>query len=372
MEFIFATLIAFVITAIAVPVTIVVAKRYGLVDDPEKRPHPAHVQDRIIPRAGGIAIYSGIVLTGMLFLPIEQYLIGIFIGITLLLIIGILDDKLVEFNPYTRLLLLLLAAIAVVGSGVGIAFVSNPFYHLPIPFFDSTNQIIHLDQIIVQLYFFGERNIVLIADLLALIWIVALTQIINWSKGVDGQMPGITSVAALTLGIFSYMLFIKGDPNQYQIALLSFIVAGSSLAFLIFNWHPSKIMPGFSGSTILAFMLAVLAILSGSKLATAALVLAIPTVDFIYTIIRRIAQGKSPVWGDRGHLHHLLLDRGWSHQKISLFYILGSAILGIVALFVSTTSKLFIVLLVLVIFLGFILWLNSFGGLSKPQDQDNG
>lgn len=369
-EAILALLTAFLITALAIPQTIKLASRFGLVDDPKTRPHPAHFHQTIIPRAGGLPIYLGIILASAIFLPIEKHLIGIFLGTTVLLSLGLADDRLTTFNPYLRLFLLFLAAFCTVGSGIGVTFITNPLFGFNIPGLETN--IIRLDQIVIPINFLGDHNILLIADIFAFLWIVTLTQVINWSKGVDGQMPGITLVAAITLGIFSLNLAQQGDPNQLNVAALSFITAGSALAFLIFNWYPAKILPGFSGSTILAFMLATLSILSGAKLATALLVLAIPTIDFIYTFFRRVFQGKSPVWGDRGHLHHKLLDIGWTPVQISLFYILGSAILGGVALLVDTGSKLFVILLLAVLFFGFILWLNSFGALSKQPDPGNG
>lgn len=372
MEIFFITLTAFLVTLLATPLTIKLAKKYGLVDDPSKRPHPAHTQQRVIPRAGGLAIYIGIMIPTLIFLPLEKYLLGIFAGITLLLIMGLLDDKLVKFSPYARLLLLFVAAVLAVGSDIGISFINNPLSLLSFLPTHLQSPILRLDQLVYTINFWGNHNIILLADLFAIVWIMALTQIVNWSKGVDGQMPGITTVAALTLGILSLKFYNQGDLDQLKYAQLAFITAGTSAGFLIFNWHPSKILPGFSGSTILAFLLAVLAILSTAKVATALLVLAIPTIDFLYLFFKRISQGKSPVWGDNQHFHHRLLKLGWSHQKISLFYILGSAILGSVALTVSTSSKFFVVLLVGLIFVGFILWLNSFGGLSKPQDPDNG
>lgn len=362
MEIVIVTSVSFLITLAVIPFIIKFANNYGLVDDPRKRPHPAHTQPRIIPRAGGLAIFLGILVSNLIFLPIQKYLIGIYLGITTLLLVGLADDKAVKFSPYLRLGFLFLAATFAVGAGIGISFITNPF----------AQPVIRLDEIVYTINFYGSHNIVLIADIFAILWIVALTQVINWSKGVDGQMPGITLVTAIILGLLSLKFYAQGDLSQLNIAKLSFITAGVSGGFLIFNWYPSKILPGFSGSTILAYMLAVLAILSGAKVATALLVLAIPATDFIYTILRRVFSGKSPVWGDRGHLHHRLLDLGWSHRKISLFYILVSVMLGSVALLANTEAKLFAVTVVAVIFIGFILWLNFFGDYSKPQDQDNG
>lgn len=364
--------VAFLVTTLTTPGTILLAKRFKLVDDPKLRPHPAHIQHRVIPRAGGLAIYLGILATMFVFLPMEKHLLGIILGITILLVTGIIDDKVLNFNPYARLALLFLAAGIAVGSGIGISFITNPFagfQNMPLLLSDS---VVHLDGIIIPFQFFGPHKLILLADLFALFWIVILTQVINWSKGVDGQMPGITAVASLVLGFLSLKLFYQGDPNQLNIAKLAFITTGASLAFLIFNWHPAKIFPGFSGSTILAFMLAVISILSGAKIATALLVLAIPTADFVYTIIRRISKGQSPVLGDRGHLHHRLLNLGWSHQQISLFYILGSAMLGATALLASTEGKILAAALTAVAFLGFVLWLNSSGDLSKQPGPGNG
>ncbi len=363
--------ISFLITLIAVPLNIKLAHKFDLVDDPKKRPHPAHVHKNTLPRAGGLAIYLGIVITASLLLPLEKHLLGAILGVTFLLALGLIDDRIRNFSPYLRLILLFLAAGAAVSSGIGISFIANPLHNLGLST-QLSGQILRLDQVIIPINFFGPHYIILFADIFAFLWIVTLTQVINWSKGVDGQMPGITLVTALTLGFLSLKLFFEGDPNQLNIAKLSFVVAGSSFGFLLVNWHPAKILPGFSGSTILAFMLAILAILSGAKLGTAFLVLAIPLIDFIYTIFRRLKAGRSPVWGDRGHLHHKLLDMGWSPTQVSLFYISISAILGSVALFVNSQSKLFAILVVVITFIAFILWINSFGGLSKRQDPDSG
>lgn len=366
MEILTTAFVAFAITTLTTPLAIKIAKRFDLVDDPARRPHPAHIHVTVIPRAGGLGIYVAILVTSLIFLPIEKYLVGIFGGITTLLVIGLIDDKYTKFSPYLRLALLILAAAFPVMAGIGISYVTNP-----IPQFIPGN-IIRLDTWTLPFELFGPHKIIVIADLLALIWIIALTQIINWSKGVDGQMPSITAIAALTLGFLSLELYNQGDLNQLNVARLSFITFGASLGFLIFNWHPAKIIPGFSGSTVLAFMLAILAILSGAKLATALIVLAIPTVDFVYTFFRRIVQGKSPVWGDRGHLHHHLLDKGWSPQKISLFYLCVSAMLGAGALLIDESSKVFLLLGSVAAAFSLILWANSFGGLLNRRGRDSG
>ena len=339
--------ISFLTTTLAVFPTIKLAKKFNLVDNPKLRPHPAHTQNRIVPRAGGLAVFFGIVVSILIFAPFEKTIGGILTSLLVLLLVGLLDDKYQNLSPYLRLLGQFIAAIIMIATSTSIQFITNPFGGI--------------------IYFTPP-----IANLLAIIWIVWVMNMINWSKGVDGQMPGIVTVAALILGLLSLKLNISFDPSQTNVATLSFITAGSSLGLLIFNWHPAKIFPGFSGSTILGFMIAVLAILSGAKLATAGLVLLIPATDFAYTFLRRILEGKSPLWGDRGHLHHKLLEIGLTHQQISLFYILGSVILGAVALNLSSSGKLFATLLIGTNILGTILWLNFFGGFLKRRVPDNG
>lgn len=349
MSFLIPAIFAFILTTLTIPLTIKLALKYQLVDNPDIRPHPAHVQKRTVPRAGGLAPLIGILITIALFIPLTSQIIGIILGVSILLFVGLLDDKHHNLSPYLRLASQILAALIVVLSGVGIKFVTNPLGG--IINFESFN---------------------LLADFIAIIWIVWVMNMINWSKGVDGQMPSVVSVAATVLGLLSLKFYLGGDVGQIHVATLSFITAGASLGLLLFNWHPAKIFPGFSGSTIFGFMLAVLSILAGAKLATATLVLLIPATDFAYIFLRRILQGKSPVWGDRGHLHHKLLEAGLTHQQISLFYFLGSVMLGAAALTLSSKGKLFAAILIATIILGGILWLNFFGGYSKKAGPDNG
>lgn len=345
---------AFLITILTTPWTINFAKKFKLLDDPKKRPHPAHIQNRVVPRAGGIPIFLGIALSILFYTGVNVVHLEIILSLTLLLTIGILDDFLSEFKPSIRLGLQFLAALFAVGSGVGIDFITNPL-----------GGILSLDQYAFNLFGLGQIN--LIADFFAVMWIVWMMNMVNWSKGVDGQMPSITSIAFLTIGILSFNFYDLGDENQLVIAVMSFICAGASLGFLVFNWYPARIFPGFSGSTILGFMIAVLSILSGAKLATALLVLLIPTIDFFYTFFRRILEKKSPLKGDQKHLHHLLLERGFSHRQISLLYATSCVILGLLATNLNSQGKIFTIILASVVVFGGILWLH----LLQSREEQN-
>ncbi len=360
-EFVIPFITAFGLTALTTPLAIIFAKKYKLVNDPKKI-HPANVQkSRLIPRAGGLSVFIGIIFSVFFFIEFDKHIIGIILATLLLLAVGLLDDILEDFSPYQRWALQFVAALIVVSSGVGISFITNPLGGL-----------FRLDQLVFPINFFGTHNIILIADIFALLWIVWMMNMVNWSKGVDGQMPGIIAVAGLTIGFVSLGFYQQGDPNQLQIALLSFITAGSSLGFLIFNWYPSKILPGFSASTIFGFMIAVLSILSGAKLATALLVLLLPSIDFFYTFTRRLLIGQSPFKGDDKHLHHLLLKKGWTHQQVSLFYISSCAVMGIIASNLSSQGKLFTVVGLGIIVVGALLWLHFASTSLKRSDRDNG
>lgn len=335
---------AFSVVLVATPAVMKFAGKFGFVDNPKTHKHPAILHNKIIPRAGGMAIGVGIIAAIMLFVPMQKQVIGIILGMIGAIIVGVLDDK-YDINPYIRLLSNFAVAFIVVMSGIGISFITNPL-----------GGVIRLDELIIRFDFFGQHSIVLLADLFAVFWIVWVMNMLNWSKGVDGQLAGIATVAFLVLGIVS-LKFALTDPSQTTVTVLCFIAAGASVGFLPYNWHPARIFPGYS-STILGFLIAVLSIMSGAKVMIAVLVMAIPLIDGVFTILRRILMKKSPFWGDKGHLHHQLLALGWGHRKISLFYWTVCAILGAVGLLTSGTEKFFASLLVGIVLVGLILWIN--------------
>ncbi|MBI5619572.1 undecaprenyl/decaprenyl-phosphate alpha-N-acetylglucosaminyl 1-phosphate transferase [Candidatus Gottesmanbacteria bacterium] len=351
---------ATILTCCVTPLVIRIAYKFGFVDDPKKRFHPAHTHKGIIPRAGGLALSVGIVGGILLFLPVTKLILGIILGSLLLTAVGLADDR-KDINPYVRFFSNALAAAIVVGLGAGIPYVTNPL----------TGGIVHLDTWRISFELFGSHSILVWADLLAFLWILWTMNIVGWSAGVDGQMPGFVTISAIVLGILS-LRFSLADPSQITVTILALVVAGAFLGFLPWNMYPQKIMPGYGGKTLAGFLLALLGILSYGKLGTALLVLGVPMIDAGYTLIRRIGRRKSPVLADRGHLHHRLLDLGWGKRRVALFYWTVSAILGAIALTVRSQGKLFVLLLAVVGIGGFLLWVNYFSQLSKPQGPDSG
>lgn len=344
--FILPWLIAAVISFLVTYLVIKFAKKLGIVDNPKGKTHPKVIHKVPTPRGGGIPIFIALLVSALVFLPIDKHLIGILIGAAILAVMGFLDDK-YDLNPYLRLVLGFAAAAAPIVAGIGISFISSPF-----------GGIIDLSRPQITIGFLGGiHSIWVISDVLAILWITFLMNMLNMgAKGVDGQLSGVTVIAAITIAFLS--LRFSADITQWPVIILAGITAGAYLGFLPWHIFPQKIMPGYGGATLAGYLLAVLSILSTTKVGVLMVVLGVPLIDTGYTIVRRILSGKSPVWGDTGHLHHRLLSIGWSKSAVAAFYWAVTAALGILALNLNTASKAYTMVGVAVLIGGLILWLT--------------
>lgn len=337
LAFLFAGGISFLLT----PLTIKLAKKYELVTDSKKRNHPAHTHTGIIPRAGGVPIFLGILLGAFLFVPMNKIMHGILLGSFMLVLMGLFDDY-YDMSPYLRFGLNIAISAFTIAWGLGIPYISNPF-----------GGVIRLDQWRITFDIFGRHSILVFADFLAVIWLAWTMNMVNWSKGVDGQLPGFVGIAAVFLGLLSQR-FVAHDVTATTVMLFAFIVGGAYLGFLPFNFYPQKIMPGYGGGALAGFLLGVLSILSFGKIGTTFLILAIPLIDAGYTILRRLKNGKSPFRADWGHFHHKLLEIGWGKRRIAFFYWFVTFILGVASLFLKGTEKLVSFLMIAVALFTFI------------------
>jgi UDP-GlcNAc:undecaprenyl-phosphate GlcNAc-1-phosphate transferase len=354
MSLLLSFLIAFGSCLMLVPITIKLAKKFGAVDDPKKRRHPALLHNKITPRAGGVPIFIAFAVSALIFAGFSKELIGILLGGAILILTGVLDDKYDLKTPY-KFVAQVLAVLIVVAFGVGISFITNPFNIIGGM---GLGEVIRLDSLRIVFHIFGTHSIYVWADLFALFWIVWVINMVNFSAGVDGQLGGIAFIALFVIFAVS-LRFSISDPSQITISKLAISGMGATLGFLMFNFAPAKIFPGDSASYFLGFLIAVLSILSGAKVGASILVMAIPLIDGGFTVIRRIAEGKSPFSGDRKHLHHRLLELGWSTRKVALFYWILCAILGATALVLPSAGKLFAGVVIGIIVLGGLLWLNT-------------
>ncbi len=343
---IFSGLTALAIAYYSTPFVIKIAKKLGVIDDPKKSKHPKVIHTYPVPRMGGLAIFIAVFIASIIFLPFDKHLIGILAGAIILAIMGVLDDK-YNLNPYLRLLIGFFAAGMPIIAGIGISFISSPL-----------SGIIDLSHPQIAFNLFGEmRTIWVISDIFALLWIVFMMNILNMgAKGIDGQLPGVVVIAAITIAALS--LKFSADITQWPVIILAAITAGAFLGFLPWNFYPQKIMPGYGGSILAGYLLAILSILSTTKVGTLMVVLGIPLVDTGYTIVRRIMSGESPVWGDRKHLHHKLLDSGLSKKQVVYLYWISTALLGFLALYLNTSTKFYTIIGVAILIGGLLLWLT--------------
>ena len=171
--------------------------------------------------------------------------------------------------------------------------------------------------------------------------------------GLDGLVSGISAIGAIII----FLLTTMTKYYQPDTALLSLIFSACCIGFLIFNFNPAKIFLGEGGSLFTGFMLGVLSIISGGKIATALLIMGIPILDAAWVILRRIFEGKSPFkTADRKHLHFRLLDLGMNQKQTVIFMYFLSAGFGISTLFLQSKSKLIAlgVLALVMLIIGFV------------------
>lgn len=329
---IFGLIISLAITYI----TINLYRGLGIVDKSTAKDHPKNIHLRPVPRGGGIPIFISIFLVASMFMPMDGTLILIILGAFVLMILGVMDD-IFNLSPYIRLIIGLIVSAIVVYGGVKINFISNPFGGAPISF----------------------ENVAWLSTLISILWITWSMNFVNMgAKGLDGQLPGVVVIAAIVMGLVSNR-FIP-DQMAIKATFLAFLVAGSYLGLLFFNAYPQKIMPGWGAGSQAGYLLAVISMLSGAKLATALIVLGIPLMDVIYAIIRRVKKGQSPVWGDAEHLHHKLLAVGYTKKQVAAIYWVFSGILGLLALGLNSRMKIYTIFLIAIVVGGILTWINSF------------
>jgi len=319
-------LAAFVISTCTTPLIAILAKRLGVVDAPTCK---RKIHDTPRPLMGGLAIFiafaavtatvllAGDSLTGGEIAPLHY--VGVLIGGLILMVGGIFDDK-YELSPKYAIIAPLLAVSGVILFGVEVDKLTNPFGG------------------VIELAWWQS-------DIIVFIWLMVVMYTTKFLDGLDGLATGVSATGALMI----LLLSLTTAYYQPDVALLSAIVLGSFLGFLGWNIHPAKIFLGEGGSTLVGFLLGVLAVISGGKLATAMLALGVPILDLIWTIVRRFSEGgiKRVFQSDRRHLHHRLLDLGWSQNKIVAVYLLVATSFGTAALFLQSKEKL-VALMVLV------------------------
>ena len=310
-----AFMIALGVALILTPAVIAFARRTGALDKPDAR----KVHARPIPRIGGIGIYAAFmvsILVQLLFVDLTpEYmmsLIGLMVGGTIIVAIGIIDDY-CDLPAKVKLLGQIIAAsVLVIAFDVRIDFVTDPL-----------GDFIYLEWFAIPVTIF---------------WIVGLTNTVNLIDGLDGLAAGVSSIAAITIFLVAME---EGIPF---VAMVTAALAGAAVGFLYYNFNPARIFMGDTGSQFLGFMLAGVSVIGAVKsAATIALIvpilaLGLPILDTTFAIVRRYRGGVPIFRPDKGHLHHRLLDLGFTQRQAVLLMYVISALLGVAAVALTEVS----------------------------------
>ncbi|ALC88776.1 UDP-phosphate N-acetylglucosaminyl 1-phosphate transferase [Bacillus sp. FJAT-18017] len=304
----YATLIiCFLCSILITPSIIKLAYKLGAVDKPNKR----KVHTKLMPRLGGLGIFISFVIGILILQPYSPYHLAIVLGSIIIIITGILDD-IYELSAKKKFLAQLAAALVVVlYGGIEVNFINLPFG--------------------------GKLDFGVMSVPITILWIVGVTNSINLLDGLDGLAAGVSSIALISI---SAMAIVKGDA---YVMSLGFIVLVSTIGFLFYNFHPAKIFLGDTGALFLGYMIAVLSLL-GFKNVTfisfiiPVIILGVPLSDTIFAIVRRIVK-KAPLSApDKSHLHHCLLNLGFSHKKTVLLIYGISALFGLAGFIFSMAT----------------------------------
>jgi UDP-GlcNAc:undecaprenyl-phosphate/decaprenyl-phosphate GlcNAc-1-phosphate transferase len=290
-------ILAFVVGLITVPIFGKAAKKWDIVDHPDGK---IKKHTNTTPYLGGLAIYIAVLVAVSFTMDFDKRVMGLLLGGTLIVLIGLIDDF-KALTPLQKLLGQILAVTIAVKSGVYIQKAAVPgFFHIPLTY----------------------------------IWILGMINAINFIDGVDGQAAGICFIAFLS---FIFWGYINGD-----VALMSFsaAIAGSLIAFLIYNSYPASIFMGDTGSMFLGLIMGVVTILidyrgvSKLTLFNPLVIMALPLFNMVYVMFVRIIQGVSPFKGTLDHWHDNLRSLGFSTSQIVLTSYVITAIFSLCALII--------------------------------------
>lgn len=285
------------------------------------------------PLLGGVAIFLSFFLA-LYFVRAEllvgdleaSHWLGVFIGACFLMVGGFLDDRL-NLKPQIQIIFPVLAVISVLIGGVEIEKITSPLG--------------------------GFVYLGILSPALIFIWLLGMMYTTKLLDGVDGLVSGITAIGGLIIFLFT----MTTKYYQPDIGLAALILSAACLGFLIFNWHPAKIFLGEGGSLLLGYILGVLAIISGGKIAIALLIMGIPIMDVVWTILRRMRERKNPFqFSDKLHLHFRLLNLGLGQRKTALVYYGFSALFGLSALFLQSKAKIFALSILVIIMFALVFW----------------
>lgn len=258
-----------------------IIKRYSFFAKAYAKENERTVHHGKISRIGGVAIYISFIVSMAYFIQADRAINGMILGGSLMFFAGLIDD-LIDMKPTVKLMFEIVAALILIGFGVGVDVLRLPFG-------------IRIDSIVISALF-------------TIIWIVGVTNAVNLIDGLDGLAGGMSVVILVVIGCIAIV------ERRIDIMSITFILAASTFGFLMYNAHPASIFMGDCGSLFLGFMISAISLLGFKSstiltLALPILLLMLPIIDTISAILRRTLKGRKFLEADKSHIHHLLMKQ---------------------------------------------------------------
>ena len=331
-----AFIVAFIITFCTTPFVKNLAFKIGAVDIPKDN---RRMHKKPTARLGGLAIFLGFVVSALVFSKLTAEMTGMLIGCTIIVILGVFDD-IYTLGAKFKFVVQIVAALCPVLAGVRIDFIR-------VPSFISE---------------YGYIGLGWFAIPLTVIWIVGITNAVNLLDGLDGLACGVSSISALTLLVIAIIV------GEGEVAFITSALAGACFGFLPYNFNPAKLFMGDTGALFLGFILSTASVQGLFKgyaiisIAAPLLILGLPIFDTLSAILRRVKDHRPIMSPDRGHLHHRLVDSGFSQKQAVLFIYMLCIVLCLAAVILIATGAVswwvfFAVLAGLVLFLKLTPWI---------------
>ena len=336
--YVWAFVIALIVTYICTPLVRTLAVKIGAIDAPDAR----KVHQVSIPRLGGLAIYIGYMVSLLYSVKDTSSVKGLLIGSVILVAVGIWDDV-KQIGPKTKLLGQIVAALML------------PIFDNAIHFISIGDHMLYLEYLSIPLTVF---------------WIVGFTNIVNLIDGLDGLAAGISLIACIAICIVTLQM------GQVDLACITLALAGAACGFLRYNFNPAKIFMGDTGSMLLGYTMAAISVMGSVKTAATVglvvpvIVLGLPILDTLFAIVRRRINGRPVFQPDKGHLHHRLLAMGLTQKQAVLLMYAITAVLGCVSI-VAAKANFTIGLLLVVLILCACVWTATrIGIIAKDNEVD--
>ncbi|MBR4720317.1 MAG: undecaprenyl/decaprenyl-phosphate alpha-N-acetylglucosaminyl 1-phosphate transferase [Clostridia bacterium] len=307
---------SFAFSFASTPIVYRLAYKIGAIDVPKdgRRMHK-----KPVPRLGGLAIIFGFTVSICCFAHFSRELIATLCGAFIIAVMGVIDDC-KNLSAKRKFVIQIIAALVVIiGGNIRITVLTNPNIFSENPY------------IVLPMW---------LSVITTVLWIVFITNAVNFIDGLDGLAAGVSAIMSVSL------VFIALRIQEYSSAIIGLALMGACFGFLPFNFNPAKIFMGDTGSTFLGFILATLSIQGVFKsyaiitFAVPLLILGLPLFDALFAMIRRIWRGQSPMVADRGHLHHRLIDMGFSQKQTVFILYAISGVLGITAVVLAESGTL--------------------------------